>query len=62
VTLISDVPLIGEALHTLASDLKRQCGTGGSVKDGVIEIQGDQRDAVAVILKKLGYTVKMVGG
>lgn len=62
VTLISGVPLNGEALHALASDLKRQCGTGGSVKDGIIEIQGDQRETVAVALKKRGFTVKLPGG
>ncbi|HWS14641.1 MAG TPA: translation initiation factor Sui1, partial [Candidatus Methylomirabilis sp.] len=47
VTTVSGVPLAVDALRELASDLKRRCGTGGTVKDGVIEIQGDHREAVA---------------
>ena len=61
VTLVNGVPLGEEALHELASDLKRLCGSGGAVKDGVIVIQGDHRDLLVGELKKRGYTVKKVG-
>jgi translation initiation factor 1 len=62
VTLISGVLLKEEALQSLASELKRQLGSGGAVKEGVIELQGDHRDAVAISLKKRGFRVKLVGG
>ena len=62
VTTISGVPLPGDALRELASELKRRCGTGGSAKDGTIEIQGDHRDLVASRLGALGYRVKLAGG
>jgi translation initiation factor 1 len=61
VTLIRGVPLSLEALHTLASDLKRLCGAGGAIKDGTIEIQGDHRETLLEELKKRGYKVKKVG-
>jgi translation initiation factor 1 len=47
---------------TLASDLKRHCGTGGAVKDGAIEIQGDHREKVAARLESQGFRVKLAGG
>jgi len=62
VTTISGIPLDAELLKQLASQLKRKCGTGGSVKDGVIEIQGDHRAGLKAELEKLGYTVKLAGG
>ncbi len=62
VTTITGVPLDEEGLNELASALKRQCGTGGSVKDGVIIIQGDHCDALIPLLQKRGYTVKRAGG
>ncbi len=62
VTTISGIPLPDDALRALAGDLKRSCGTGGSAKDGVIEIQGDHRDALAESLREKGYTVKLAGG
>jgi translation initiation factor 1 len=62
VTTISGVPLAGDALTALAGELKRRCGTGGTAKDGVIEIQGDHRDALVAELTKRGYTVKRAGG
>jgi translation initiation factor 1 len=46
----------------LAKTLKQACGSGGTVKDGVIEIQGDQREKIADVLQKLGYKTKMAGG
>ncbi|MEM7409078.1 MAG: translation initiation factor Sui1 [Myxococcota bacterium] len=62
VTTISGVPLPSEDLRDLAGELKRRCGSGGSVKDGVIEIQGDHRDAVIPELEAKGFTVKRAGG
>lgn len=62
VTLITGLPLAPDALKTLGKRLKAQCATGGTVKDGLIEIQGDHRDAVIRILEKEGWTVKRSGG
>ena len=62
VTVISGVPLKGAALDELGSQLKRRCGSGGTVRDGVIEIQGDHRDALVAELAKHGWTVKRSGG
>jgi predicted translation initiation factor SUI1 len=62
VTTVSEVPLDDAALLELATTLKQRCGTGGTVKDGVIEIQGDQRDRLAAVLEGMGYRVKRVGG
>jgi translation initiation factor 1 len=62
VTLVTGVPLDDAGIKALAKRLKQQCGTGGTVKDGVIEIQGDHRDLLVGELKKLGWTVKLAGG
>jgi translation initiation factor 1 len=62
VTTISGTGLASDALAELASDLKRRCGTGGSVKDWVIEIQGDHRTALVAELERRGFTVKLAGG
>jgi translation initiation factor 1 len=62
VTVITGVRLAPEQLAELAAELKRKCGSGGTVKDGVIEIQGDHRDAIVDELAKRGWTVKRVGG
>jgi protein-tyrosine phosphatase len=62
VTTVSDVPLDDAGLLELATKLKDRCGTGGTVRDGVIEIQGDQRDRLATLLEDMGYKVKRVGG
>lgn len=62
VTLITGLPLTEKDLKALAKKLKAKCGTGGTVKDGVIEIQGDQRDVLVPELEKLNYTVKRAGG
>jgi translation initiation factor 1 len=62
VTLITGVPLAGDALEALAKALKQRVGSGGTVKDGVIELQGDHRDVVVAELAKKGWTVKRVGG
>ncbi len=62
VTAILGVPLADDALAALARELKRRCGTGGTAKDGVIEIQGDHRDVLVAELEQRGYTVKRAGG
>jgi translation initiation factor 1 len=49
-------------LAAVASDLKRRCGSGGAVKDGAVEIQGDHREKVAARLESQGYRVKLAGG
>jgi translation initiation factor 1 len=58
VTTISGIPLDSESLRQLAGELKRRCATGGSAKDGVIEIQGDHREALLAELAARGYTVE----
>jgi translation initiation factor 1 len=62
VTLVRGVPLDADALTALGKQLKANCGSGGTVKDGVIEIQGDHRDTVVAALQKQGMTVKRAGG
>ena len=62
VTTVSAFQLADDELKNLATQLKRRCGTGGSVKDGVIIIQGDHRDTLITELKKRDYTVKLAGG
>jgi len=62
VTTIVGVPLEPDALGELASELKRRCGSGGSHKGGVIEIQGDHRDELIALLEARGFTVKRAGG
>ncbi|OGR18639.1 MAG: translation initiation factor SUI1 [Desulfobacterales bacterium GWB2_56_26] len=62
VTIISGVPLSEEEVQALAKELKKRCGSGGTVKDAAIEIQGDHRDTVIEELQKRGWKVKRVGG
>jgi len=62
VTTVSGVPLDDAALRELAGRLKKRCGVGGSAKDGVIELQGDHRDAVVALLRADGYVVVLAGG
>jgi translation initiation factor 1 len=62
VTLVTGVPLDVIALARLGKELKAACGSGGTVKDGVIEIQGDHRDLVIGKLQGQGFTVKRAGG
>ena len=62
VTIISDLPLDEKALTELAANLKNRLGTGGTVKDGRIEIQGDHRDRIVAELEGMGYRVKRAGG
>ncbi len=62
VTLIDGLPLTAEELNKLAKALKARCGTGGTVKDGIIEIQGDHRALLQQQLQQSGYKVKIAGG
>jgi len=62
VTVIYGVPLPESKLKDLAGELKRLCGTGGTLKEGTIEIQGDHRDRIVSALEQRGYTVKLAGG
>ncbi len=62
VSLIKGLPLEGSALKELAKKLKQKCGTGGTVKNGVVEIQGDHRDFLITHLNTLGYKAVKAGG
>ena len=62
VTLVKNLVLSADNLKALAKKLKQECGTGGTIKDGVIEIQGEQREKIADVLRKLGYKAKIAGG
>lgn len=62
VTTISGVPLGADSLRDLAAELKRRCGSGGTAKDGVIEIQGEHVETVMAELVARGYRVKRAGG
>lgn len=62
VTIITGVPLDDAALNALCTRLKKRCGSGGAVKQGVIELQGDHRDTAADELTKQGWIVKRTGG
>ena len=62
VTAVFGVLLAGRDLKQFAKILKRKCGTGGSVKDGVIIIQGDHREILLNEIKQHGYNVKLAGG
>lgn len=62
VTLVTGVALPEEELKQLGTRLKQLCGTGGTVKDGVIEIQGDQRDKLFTWFQQQGQKVKKAGG
>jgi len=62
VTLIKNLVLSEEEKKSLAKKIKQSCGVGGTVKEGVIVIQSEQREKIAGILEKLGYQVKIAGG
>ncbi|MCX5864708.1 MAG: translation initiation factor Sui1 [Deltaproteobacteria bacterium] len=62
VTLITGLPLAELELAALAKQLKQRCGSGGTVKNEIIEVQGDQRDVVLAELIRLGYQAKKAGG
>jgi translation initiation factor 1 len=62
VTLIKDLYLSLDDYKALTKHLKQTCGSGGTSKDGVIEIQGDHREKIAAALQHLGYKTKLAGG
>lgn len=62
VTVIDGLALDAGALTELSKQLKAACGTGGTVKDGAIELQGDHRDRVVDALARRGYATKRAGG
>ena len=62
VTVVRGVPVEAAALVKLGQDLKAACGSGGTVKDGTIEVQGDHVDKVMAALQQRGFQVKRAGG
>lgn len=62
VTLVKNLSLSPKDMKFLAKKLKSICGSGGTVKDNQIEIQGEHREKIAEALKKMGYKVKIAGG
>ena len=62
VCLISGIDVDDAELTKLAAELKKKCGCGGAVKDGIIEIQGDKRDLIKSLLEAKGMKVKLAGG
>jgi translation initiation factor 1 len=62
VTVITGFQAKPETLADLVKQLKAQCGTGGTIKDNEIEIQGDHKQKILDILIKLGYKAKISGG
>ena len=62
VCLISGIDVDDAQLAQLAAELKKKCGCGGAVKDGIIEIQGDKRDVIKSLLEAKGMKVKLAGG
>ena len=60
--LISGIDVDDAELTKLAAELKKKCGCGGAVKDGIIEIQGDKRDLIKSLLEAKGMKVKLAGG
>jgi translation initiation factor 1 len=62
VTTVTGVPLSPADIEALATRLKKRCGSGGTVRGGVIEIQGDHRETIVAELVKLGWPAKRSGG
>jgi translation initiation factor 1 len=62
VTTVTGLALSSADIQALATSLKKRCGSGGTVRDGVIEIQGDHRDVIVAELVKLGLPAKRSGG
>ena len=62
VTLVKGLPLDADGLALLGKQLRTACGSGGTVKDGVVEVQGDHLMTVLAALQKQGYSVKRAGG
>lgn len=62
VSIVTGLAIDADALKKLAKALKQHCGTGGAIKNGNIEIQGDQREVIKAFLIKQGFHVKLSGG
>ena len=62
VSVVKNLMLTPADMKALSKKLKAACGSGGTVKDGMIEIQGEHREQIAKALEKLGYNVKIAGG
>lgn len=62
VCLITGIDADDATLIALAAELKKKCGCGGALKDGIIEIQGDNRDLIKSLLEAKGMKVKLAGG
>lgn len=62
VTVVTGIPLQDSALLPLAKQWRQACGSGGTVKDGVVEIQGDHAERLLPLLQEQGWTVKRTGG
>ena len=62
VSVIAGLPLGDAELAALAAELKKRCGTGGTVREGLIEIQGEHRDTLVAELLKRGYQARRAGG
>ncbi len=62
VTLVRGVPLAADALEALGKRLRSACGAGGTLKDGVLEVQGDHAERLVELLKAQGFVVKRAGG
>ena len=62
VTVITGLPLNAVEIKKLARQFKQKCGSGGTVRDGVIEIQGDHREMLVELLTALGWAAKRSGG
>jgi len=62
VTLVKNLVLSEKDMKVLAKKLKQACGTGGTIKDGIIEIQGDHRQQIADFLRNQGFNIKIAGG
>ena len=62
VTTVTGVPVKNDELKLLAGRLKKRCGVGGAVKDGVIELQGDHRESVVELLRAEGFITVLAGG
>lgn len=62
VTTVTGIDSQANNIKNIAANLKKHCGTGGSIKNGIIEIQGDKRETIKQELEKLGFKVKFAGG